>query len=445
MTRSKSRFGAESQESTAPFGFFLLCVYTALVLIRPHEWPILSLQFPVLRIFLIATFFAYLVSLRPKVWNAQCTIMILLLFSMLLSEVRALRFFSDLTFVIDWINTNTIPFILFLGFLVSFGRQKIILLISLLACIVMTQHAYVQVNNPFGEGWAETVIYRNDGANQMAQARYIGIFNDPNDMGMFLVMNIPIAVFFLVSAKGWLMKGVYLLTTIFLVFGIYWTGSRGSLLGLLAVLFAFFYLRFGKIKSILLAGISLPVILVAMGSFRTISKDDESSMQRLTAWYEGIQMLLHRPLFGFGKERFLEYHSKLAHNSFVTVMSELGIIGYTLWMSFVLLIFLMLLRIIKLKSDPVSSDISIKQEVTLAVFILVSIIGYCSTAFFISRSYIMFFYIFAAMAAASFIRVSKAKPELQLEITGKDLLKVGLLSLVSLVLLYIIIITLLRI
>lgn len=442
---TKKAFGQPDTRSGAALGYFLLCIYTALVLIRPHEWPVLNIQFPILRTVLIATFCVYLISLRPKIWNTQCTILVLMFFGMLMSEVRAFRYFSDLSLVIDWINSNTIPFILYLGFLSTIARQKIILLISVAACLVMTQHAYVQVNDPLGQGWAESVIYRNDGPSEMMQARYIGIFNDPNDMGMFLVMNIPTAVFFLTNAKRKLIKLMWCGVLAALFLGIYWTGSRGSLVGFMAVLFSFFYLRFGKVKSLVLAGLSIPVLLIAMGSFRSISKDDESSMQRLTAWYEGIQMLGHRPLFGFGKERFLEYHPKVAHNSFVTIMAELGTIGYILWMTFLLLCFLMLFRVVKLKTQIESPCEKLKQEISMSTYLVISLVGYCSTAFFISRSYIMFFYVFAAMSAASFIRSANLVGKDTLQISGKDIMNMTVLSAVSLFVLCQLIIILLKI
>ncbi|PRO68448.1 O-antigen ligase family protein [Alteromonas gracilis] len=442
---AKRAFGQPDTHSGAALGYFLLCVYTALVLIRPHEWPVLNIQFPILRTVLIATFCVYLISLRPKIWNTQCTILVLMFFAMLMSEVRAFRYFSDLSLVIDWINSNTIPFILYLGFLSTIARQKIILLISVAACLVMTQHAYIQVNDPFGQGWAESVIYRNDGPTEMMQARYIGIFNDPNDMGMFLVMNIPIAVFFLTNAKRKLIKLLWCGVLAALFLGIYWTGSRGSLVGLMAVLFSFFYLRFGKVKSLVLAGLSIPALLVIMGSFRSISKDDESSMQRLTAWYEGIQMLGHRPLFGFGKGRFLEYHPKVAHNSFVTIMAELGSIGYILWMTFLFLCFFMLFKVVKLKTQIANPCDKLQQEILLATYLVIALIGYCATAFFISRSFIMFLYIFAAMSAACFVRCSNLVSRGTLQVSGNDIFRLMALSAVSLLVLCQLIIILLKI
>lgn len=442
---AKKAFGQQDTQSPATLGYIFLCIYTALVLIRPHEWPVFNIQFPILRTVLIATFFIYIVALRPKVWNAQCTILVLMFFGMLMSEVRAFRYFSDLSLVIDWINSNTIPFILYLGFLGTLARQKTILIITIAACLVMTQHAYVQVTDPFGQGWAEAAIYRNDGPSEMMQARYIGIFNDPNDMGMFLVMNIPIVVFFLTSTSSKVLKLLWIATLVILCLGIYWTGSRGSLVGFMAVLFSFFYLRFGKVKSLVLGGLSVPVLLIAMGSFRSISKDDESSMQRLTAWYEGIQMLGHRPLFGFGKERFLEYHPKVAHNSFVTIMAELGVLGYVLWMTFLLLCFMMLLKVTKLKTQLENPSEQVKQEIAMATYLVISLVGYCSTAFFISRSYIMFFYIFAAMSAACFIRSTRLVGKDTLSLAGKDVTKAVVLSAVSLFALCQLIIILLKI
>lgn len=94
-------------------------------------------------------------------------------------------------------------------------------------------------------------------------------------------------------------------------------------------------------------------------------------------------MFKHRPLFGFGKERFLEYHSKVAHNSYVTVMAELGVFGYLLWMSFLLITFLLLVKIVRLKKpNDLTNSVICNEEIVLAKYLFISLIGYCSTAFY---------------------------------------------------------------
>jgi len=427
---------AANGQSQAGFAYFLLCVYTMLLLARPHEWPLFDIEFPLLRTFLILTFLFYLIGLKPKVWNVQCTILILLLFSMLLSEIRAYRYFSDLSKLIEWINANIIPFILYFSLLTTVKRQNIIFFISLSAALIMVHHAYSQIQSPIGQGWAESVVYRSDGGTKSVQARFVGNFNDPNDMGMFLVMNIPVAVYFLLSSRSLFTKLFALATVFFLCLGIYWTGSRGSLLGALSVFFCLFYIKFGKVKAVILASVSIPAVFLAMGAFRKISKDDESASQRLTAWYEGIQMLKHRPLFGFGKERFLEYHSKVAHNTYVTVMSELGIIGYTLWAMFMLIALHMLVSVMKVQDAKEGHEELLKKEKHLSQYLLVALIGYAVTAFFISRSYIMVVYIFVAMVAAMFFRVSKFT---SLSLTAKDLKRIFFLAITSLGFLYVLI------
>ena len=249
-------------------------------------------------------------------------------------------------------------------------------------------------------------------------------------------MNIPFAAYFLVTAKGKLAKLASLSVFALLLLGVYWTGSRGSMIGAFAVFFAFFYIRFGKVKAMLVAAMGVPAGFIALMSFRSIDDKDASAMDRLTAWYEGIQMVKYRPLFGFGKNRFLEYHPKVAHNSFVTIMSELGIIGYTLWMAFFIFIFYMLFRIRRMPDIPGEAGDSLRQEKTLSLYMAVSIIGFAVTAFFISRSYAMFFYIFAAIVSASFYRLRNKYPKLPLALQGKDIARGIGYSVFSLILLY---------
>tara|TARA_R110002012_G_scaffold202184_1_gene371217 strand:- start:1307 stop:1480 length:174 start_codon:yes stop_codon:yes gene_type:complete len=57
----------------------------------------------------------------------------------------------------------------------------------------------------------------------------------------------------------------------------------------------------------------------------------------------------------------------------------------------------------------------------------------------------MFFYIFAAMVAAAFFRVNSTYPQFDLSFKGKDLFKVFLLSVMSLIALYFLITVLLSI
>ena len=147
-------------------------------------------------------------------------------------------------------------------------------------------------------------------------------------------------------------------------------------------------------------------------------------------------MLKHRPLFGFGKERFLDYHSKVAHNTYVTVMAELGIFGYVMWPMFMITALYMLLSVMKCNDVSPGHEEALKKEQVLSQYLLVALIGYAVTAFFISRSYIMVVYIFVAMTAAMYYRVGKITP---LSLNGGIIRKIGGLAVISLGALYLVI------
>jgi hypothetical protein len=362
---------------------------------------------------------------------------------MFISEFRNLRFFYNFHIVTGALFSIFIPFLLYSAFISSYSRQKILLYISVVACLVMSLHSYYQINDINGEGWASIAIPRSD--TDKLQARYVGIFNDPNDLGMFLVMNMPIIAFLMIQSKGFLRKLFYIFALAICITCIYWTNSRGSLVGALVVIFSFFYIKYGKTKSILLALASLPVVIYIMGKFREISADDASSDSRIEAWYQGVLMFKSHPILGVGKDQFIEHHMRTAHNSFVLVMAELGTLGYFIWVTFVLTIFYMLSTILKLDVDKSTDQELFIKERQLALYLLVSIIGFCTTAFFISRAYILIFYIFAAMCTALFFRISKIHPDLTFKIPGSILSKFFILSLFSLVGLYFIILFLLNI
>src|SRR5206468_2253347 len=103
---------------------------------------------------------------------------------------------------------------------------------------------------------------------------------------------------------------------------------------LLAVVGLMFSRRISRIKTIILVGI-LGVALVAAGATggRSMSGDDDSSEGRLSAWGQGYILFFSSPLLGVGYNQFTEYNEITAHNSYVLCFSELGFLGYFLWLS----------------------------------------------------------------------------------------------------------------
>ncbi|HFC53789.1 MAG TPA: hypothetical protein ENJ43_05095, partial [Gammaproteobacteria bacterium] len=134
---------------------------------------------------------------------------------------------------------------------------------------------------------------------------------------------------------------------------------------------------------------------------------------------------------------FTEYNPLTAHNSYVLVLAELGVVGYVLWFSFLLSCVSMMLY---LRSPPPrreedwewlveqysgSSDDGADgsengynpdlngstkptweispEDATIANVIFFSFTGYATAAFFLSRSYEVVLFVLCAMAAGHYL------------------------------------------
>ena len=112
-------------------------------------------------------------------------------------------------------------------------------------------------------------------------------------------------------------------------YGVYLTGSRGTMLGVGALLGVYWLVMSAGPKLFLIAVALAPIAATVITSLQ--SSIDSSANGRLEAWYAGILMLLSNPIFGVGAGNFMEEHERVAHNSYIHIAGELGIPGYSLW------------------------------------------------------------------------------------------------------------------
>lgn len=210
--------------------------------------------------------------------------------------------------------------------------------------------------------------------------RGLGMLHDPNTYGQFVLLILPLLFVAKSDAglgMGWL--GAIPTSALFLL-AVYLTGSRGAVLGL-AVLIGLFLVRrlkaTGAVITMVLGGLAL-LVVNAYGS-RTISLS--GGMDRLTIWSDGMSYFKQSPIWGIGPRNFMDRFGMTAHNSYLLVAAELGMIGYFLWMSMIVVTLIQLNRIPKVvgKSDP--------QVARWAVALKISLGGYLFTSFFLSRAY----------------------------------------------------------
>jgi len=435
-----SKYLPEPQKVDSKAGFLFLMLYTLSILMRPHEWSIDGIEFPYIRILLILSFVFYLLQQKPKNFSVHTGCLLGLIIIVLLSGVRNSWLMGGVYSATGFVIAVIIPYLLFTSLLYDQTRIRKIIASCLMASGVMLAHGYSQLSSPIGVGWS------GEGLSQGTRISFLGIFNDPNDLGMYLLINIPFAIYFYNSTKNTTIKILMASMVFLLLWGIYKTNSRGSLVGVLSLIAVYGYFRYGKMKAILIGGISLPIVTIVLGMFREIDSEEQSAGQRIEAWYTAIDLFKGHPFVGVGMGNFTEYHYLTAHNSYALVLAELGIFGYVLW--FIVTVF-PLYKLFEIMQNRVQVSTNkeklwnehFEQSKLLASALFYAMIGFLATAFFISRSYSIIWMIIVSisMAHVFYIDNKYATNEDIRRINQTIIKKVVLMSFFSLIAFYVIV------
>ena len=419
--------------------FIAMMFYLLLVLIRPQDYPALveSVGIPLQPIMLITAAGFWLLSPRKHFDAPQYPLLLMFFCVLLLSHV----FNGWLGGAIEQVGKFAPVVLAFMVFANGLDRRSRILksmAIFALCAAVLAVHGIEQQQT--GVGWTGIEL------SQGTRIQYVGIFNDPNDLGLLFVSCVPMAAF--LSGRGGLMglrRLFWLTVTGVLVYGVYLTDSRGALLALLAVMGIYIWQRKGLFVAGALGAMAVAVLLALPSRFSEIDAEEESAQGRVESWYEGLQMFQSHPVFGVGPDQYTDYNPLTAHNSFVLILAETGIIGYTLWLAFVVYCFRMMWVGSRPSAPPVwddsgeddidendfddqadgtrletrdgsvdtaALDATIDEGRAIALTLLLSLAGFFTSAFFLSRSYVIILYLLAALVVAHYADIRRDSPDL---------------------------------
>jgi len=379
--------------------FFATCILILLYFIRPFEIihglqgiPILFIVGVLAGIFLIID----VSKGRAKLFdNGTDKMMLGFYIAIGLSHCSHLYFGGAIQSMRDF-------FPVFIGYFLiahsinSEKKLKILLAILILCAAFLACEGALEAKNGasyFGvKPFAQEVGTNEDGSPKLDyRIKWVGPFEDPNDLAMVFVAVIPILLDYLLGRK-------YILPTILLcltVYGLYLTDSRGGIVALLAAICAYFIFRYRSRKGLLIF-LVLAVLLLQFGPSRmeSISASEESAFGRIEAWYYGIQMFMSAPLMGVGMGIFTDNYELTAHNSFVLVFSELGFLGAFF---FVGMFYFPLSSVFKTHFQR-----NAQQEVQVILpasynAILSGLVGTMVSMFFLSRSYVLMPYLLVAL------------------------------------------------
>ena len=205
------------------------------------------------------------------------------------------------------------------------------------------------------------LIYRRQAG---AMRRFAAGGADPNDMAMVLALALPMAWYLGLTARNtivrWIGRG-------FLPLGVLAIGLTGSRGGMIAASVALLIVPLSMTKLTPGRMISAMVMLLAAGML-AVAYVPETTIERLATigteveggriggrgklWRAGLQAFAEHPIAGFGTGHFksaitpiLGPAAQVAHNSFISVLVEQGIVGFTLYAAMLWAVFRSVLRL----------------------------------------------------------------------------------------------------
>jgi len=384
-----------------------LLLYLLLLYLRPQEFVPALIGVPIMPITMVLATVFWLREPNKDMQAPQFKLMGWLYFLICWSLLKG-GLLEDATEALGAFFPTMLIFLLVAVCINNLVRLRALFIMLGIVMTIIAFHSIDQAEQ--GVGWTGAIPIQG-------RVTYVGFLSDPNDLSMAMLMVLPMMVYTAWRA-GWLMRVFWLACIGAVLYAVKLCDSRGAMLGMACMIAHFCVLQFGVRRSMLVAPVLLiPLAMLGSSRMDNLSSKEASAEGRVVAWQQGFLMFFSNPLFGVGKGQFSSYHYLTAHNSYVLAMAELGIVGFTVWLSNLVLSVLMCLAIERAgtceppqvaavsKADvrgakpvPPAQD---WQEVRRCSRVLwIGMTAALSTMFFLSRSYVPTVYVHMALIVA---------------------------------------------
>lgn len=176
-----------------------------------------------------------------------------------------------------------------------------------------------------------------------AKARMASTLDNPNTFAAFIILAIFPILMYAIYTKNKVKKAFFSALVILLIINMFLTESRNSYLGI-AIGFIVLIIVYNKKLIIPFAGVAvvsfiIPTVRTRILQIGAHSQDDS----RIKIWQIALKMIKEHPLLGVGNGNYVslydtyakkypklsypDYHNMPAHNSYLKVWSELGVLG----------------------------------------------------------------------------------------------------------------------
>jgi putative inorganic carbon (HCO3(-)) transporter len=244
------------------------------------------------------------------------------------SKAQVSDLFKSLAIYLTMVNLVTTP------------RRLLVMCLAMIAASIVTS---VGVINWYNAGIDLVEGFRG---------RWVGMYADPNRMAMSVGIIIPLAVaLFVRKESSLLVRCTCAVAVVVAMIAIVFSHSRGGFLGLAAAMMVWTLREKRLAQTVVVALLAIGMVVFAPKSFwnrtETVShfEEDASAMGRVYAWHVASAISMDRPILGVGVGTFMHvwplyappeaHQTHAAHNVFLQVIAELGLLGTALFLVFV--------------------------------------------------------------------------------------------------------------
>ena len=399
VTRIGSNLGLPQNSQKMAFAFLFL--FTIVLYARPSEFYPSPFTRPIaliLGIITIAFFVPTQLSLEGKLTAPLPEVKLLLLFC--LTGLLSIPLAMNPAVAWDEFSGTFIRIIVIFIVMANVTRTETRLKALLFAALGAGIWLSLGAINDFRSGLMTVEGYR-------ARGRGNGIFGNPNDMALYLVSMVPIALALAFNARTFFRKTIFGACALLSVVAIGLSYSRGGFLGLIVSL-GFFAFRIaprrklgivmGCVLLLVTVLVVFPSYAVRLASIFIPSLDPvRSSDLRQGELIRSLYISIRHPLLGIGMDNYrteMSYIGEPTHNSYTQVASELGaaaLVFYTMFM----------ISPLKKLGQIARETFAVRANSRfyyLAIGLQAALLGYMVSSFFASDAYQWYVYYLVAYA-----------------------------------------------
>lgn len=204
------------------------------------------------------------------------------------------------------------------------------------------------------EGWIQKTVEKD------ITTRVFSVLGNPNGLGGFLILFLPLSFSLYFAAKGIWAKVYYAVISGVMLLALGYTYSRGAWIGVAAGIFFLAFLRDKRLAVPVVAGaLAAPILKPSIINRFTVLFSPEymeasERFGRIFVWSKSVELITRFPIFGIGPGMFKYYvYNKFgwvayaAENYFLQIGVEAGLLGLFAFLWFLLTFFKYSLAILK--------------------------------------------------------------------------------------------------